>query len=288
MYEYGAVFTLVGPDGTTVIFNDGLSGLWLEEVTGFDSPNIRMNIEELPETDGAIAGDAWMGQRPVTLKGKIAGLSPTDRNAVLVSLQRALRALRSDLTLMSQPSGLPAMQVTARLDNFRYSGLFAKDFLISVVCPDPGIYSQTVNTAAATQAGTPATPGAEFPLAFPINFGGGGGAYAVLVSVTNGGNFTAPAVFRVFGPIKNPQLTNADTGESLYVDSIELASGEWLDIDMGARTAVKSDGTSWYANVRFPASTWWLLPPGSTTVQLWGSGTTVETELGVYWRDTWC
>jgi hypothetical protein len=44
VYEFGRVFTLVGADGTTVIFNDGLSGLWLGDVAGFDSPNIRLNV----------------------------------------------------------------------------------------------------------------------------------------------------------------------------------------------------------------------------------------------------
>lgn len=285
MLEYSQQWTLVGPDGTTVIFNDGISGLILEDVAGFDGAPVRLNVEDLPESDGAVAGDSYLGQRPVTLTGRVAAASASARNATVVSLQQALRALKGDLTLKSQASGLPAMQAKARLAApLRLSGGYVKAFQIALVCPDPRIYSQTLNQGVAT--GAVSAPGASFSWVFPVNFGGGTGATQV-VNVTNAGNFATAPIVRVWGPIANPQITNATQALSLYLDSLTLVAGEYVDVDLGARTVTKSDGSNLYSKVRFPGSSWWTLNPGSSTVQLWGTGTSGSTELDVSWRDAW-
>lgn len=284
MYETAATWTIVGPDGTTIIFNDGSSGLYLETVTGFDSPNVRQNVEDIPEFDGAIAGDAYFGSRPITLSGKVAASSAAQRNATVVNMQRALRGLRGDVTLQSQPQGLPAMQTTARLDNVRFTGGYVKDFQIALICPDPRIYSQTLNTGAAS--GVAATPGASFSLAFPINFGGGSGA-TVTVNVTNDGNFTTFPVITVHGPAVNPQIRNGNTGESLFLDGLTLATGDYVVLDFSARTVTDGTGANRYSKVRFPGSIWFTLDPGSSAIQLFTSGASAATELDIAWRDAW-
>src|SRR4051812_4706166 len=265
MYETNAQWTITAADGTTVVFNDGASGLYIESVTGFDSPDVRQNIDVLPEADGSVAGNFFFGSRPVTLNGKILDPTAAGRNVKFVNLQRAVRGLRGDVTLKSTPQGLPAIQTTARLNNLRWSGPFVKDFQLSLICPDPRIYSQTLNTNSAI--GVAVTPGASFPWAFPVNWGGGSGA-TLAVNVTNAGNFSTPPVVTVRGPAVGPQITYAATGESVYLDSLTLASGEYVTVDFGAHTATRSDGTNQYYRVRFPGSMWFTLAPGSSTVQL--------------------
>jgi hypothetical protein len=232
-----------------------------------------------------VFGDAFYGHRSVTLTGKIgANFSASDRNTALLNLQRALRGLRSSFTLKSTASGLPAMQCSGRLEALRVSGSYLKDFQIQVVCADPRIYSQALTTLMAS--GTVTTPGAAFPWAFDVNWGGGTGATQA-VNPTNVGNFTAPCTLVVWGPCSSPQITNATTGESIYIDSLTLAAGEYVTVDTLARTVVKNDGTSVYAKVRFPGTTWFGLAPGSNTIQLWATATTAATELDCSWRDTW-
>lgn len=284
MYETAATWTITGPDGTSVIFNDGVSGLYLQAVTGFDSPNVRQNIADLPESDGAVAGSSYYSSRPVTLTGKIVASSAAQRNTTVVNLQRAFRGLRGDVTLKSTPQGLPAMQATARLDNLRVTGGYVKDFQIALVCPDPRVFSQTLNTTSAQ--GVTATPGATFPWSWPVSFGGGSGAL-LTVNPTNAGNFTAPPTIRVVGPIIDPQVTNYTAGQSLYLDGLTLAAGEYVTLDFAARTAVKSDGSNVYSKVRFPGTSWFYLDPGSSTVQLWGTSAAAGTEIDVWWRDSW-
>lgn len=283
MFEYGAPYSITASDGTSVTFNDG-GGLVLEDVTGFDSPNVRQNVAELPETDGATAGNFFFGARPVTLTGRIINATPAARNVLIVQLQRALRGLRSDVTIRSSPSGLPAMQASGRLDNIRVTGGFLKQFQISLICADPRIYSQALNSSQAT--GQVASSGAAFPLVFPINFGGGTGA-TVSVSLSNAGNFDSPPLLRVTGPVTNPAVRNATTDMWLYLDNVDLAAGEYVDIDMANRSVTRTDGTSLYHKVRIPTSDWWLLPAGANSVELWATTPAASATVRVLWRDVW-
>lgn len=286
MLEYGAQWTLVGPDGTTLDFNPSPSnGIYLEEISGFDMPSVRSNVEALPEADGAVAGNAYFGARSVTFSGLIANVNAAERNQLVVNLQRVARALRGDVLLKSTASGLPAMQAAARLEQpLRITGQgMAKRFLLSLVCPDPRLYSQAEHTGTASGA---VQAGAAFPWAFPVDFGDDTGS-TIAVSVTNAGNFATPPVLVVTGPAGADFEIEGGNDQSIYVDDIALSAGESVTINVAARTAVKSDGTNVYAYVRFPGSTWWLLEPGSTSVRLWANGTSGATSLDVIHRDAW-
>lgn len=273
-----------GPSGT-LTFNGGTNGLYLEEISGFDSPSVRSNVEDIPEGDGATAGDFYYGRRAWTMRGRVVGQTANERNLSVSILQQNLRGLRSDFTLKSAPLGLPAMQMTGRVDQLRVTGGFVKEFQISGISPDPRFYSQQQHIQVAT--GQASSPGASFPWAFPVDFGGASGA-TVEVDCPSGGNFETPPLLRISGPISSPLVGNAETGEAIYLDGVTLSSGEYAEIDMGARTVLHSNGTNLYRYLRFPGSVWWQLQPGANTIQLWGGGTTTQTELSVIWRDAWC
>jgi len=292
MFQVGSLWTLTGPDGTVVeLLGVGAaatstSPFVLEDVSGFDGPNVRQAIEDLPEFDGAIAGNFYYGSRPVTLRGRVIAGSAAERNVAVVQLQRTLRALRGDVTIMATADGLPPMQVTARLEQPpRITGSYIKDFLISLVCPDPRIYSQTLHNLSSA-AGTGIVTGAAFPLAFDIIFGGGTGATAT-VAVNNEGNIDTPPVLRIYGPLSNPYVRNVTSGANLYLDNLTLVAGEYVDVNLIARTAVTSGGTNVYGRIRFPESEWWLLEPGVNDLELRAATSSSGSQLVVYWRDAW-
>ena len=283
MYEYAAIWTIEADDGSTITFNDG-QGLVLEEITGFDSPTIRTNVEDRPEYDGAVAGDFYMGRRAVTLRGRIVNVNAADRNLTVVQMQRTLRALRSSVTITSQPSGLPAMQATAKLESLRVTGGFVKEFHISMICADPLIYSQELHVQYGT--GQTATTGVAFPMAFPMSFGGGSGA-VVTLPVSNNGNIEVRPVYRIEGPIDDPYIENDTNGQIFYLDGVSLLAGEWVDIDTAAFTVVDDASVNLYGNVRYPDSSWVQLEPGGNVLELRGDSTASDAILTVTWRDAW-
>lgn len=262
MYEAAAIWTLTGSDGTVSTFNDGSSGMYIEAVSGWDSPNIRTSVYDLPEDDGATAGLSYLGQRPWSLSGKIgANLTATARNAAVVALQRSIRGLRAGATAKSTPTGLPAMQSSCILVGFRLSGGFVKDFQLQFISADPRAYSQ------AAQSGT------------------GSGAGAISYVCTNAGNFPPEMTFTLTGPVTNAVITNATTGDVFYIDTA-IAAGHTVIISTAART-ILDGATNMYQYVRFPSSVWWGLAPGANTVTLTGTARTGATTLLTAWRDAW-
>jgi phage-related protein len=256
MWEYGAVWTVTAPDGASVTFNDGL-GLYLEDVSGFDSPNVRENVEDLPGVDGAVAGNFWYGSRPVTLTGRIVASSASARNTKISDLLIALRGLRGNVILQTTPSGMSAMRATGRIQNVRITGGFVKQFQIGIVCPDPRMYGTTLNSQ--SSSGT-------------------------TLSVTNAGNFDAPPVLRITN-YTNPVITNTTSGEAISFTGLTLGTTAYVDVDMLNKTIVSDLGVNRYANVVFPASKFWFLRRGSNSLSFTGGGG--SKSVRVQWYDVW-
>ena len=106
--ETGARYQLVGPDGTTAVFNDPLDVNYvgmLSEVTGLDQADIRESAQELVEADGGTHGNFYFGRRPITMSGIVFNhTSVVQRNTRLDLARRASNALRGDATLTWRPS----------------------------------------------------------------------------------------------------------------------------------------------------------------------------------------
>lgn len=144
---------------------------------------------------------------------------------------------------------------------------------------DPRIYAQA---ASSSVIGLPsAATGLTFDAPAPFVFGSAG--FGNAAAITNAGNFPAPWIASIAGPVTNPVITLADTGESvLLVGTVN--AGETLVVDSAAPAVLLGGTASRYAWVG-PGSTWWTLPPGPSTVQFGataGTGTCTFTT-----RSTW-
>ncbi len=287
MEQSGIVYELEGPDGTTVVLDgtgDEDTAFRIHDVDGLDSAEQRGSIHSIPEEDGVDFGDFYLGQRSIVFDGTIRTEDVPDRNQAIVNLARASMALRGDAELRFQPDGMPALFVRVRREQrLRVAGKVVKEFQLALVAKDPRLYTQALATA---EADAVVALGAAFPWVFPVNFGGGSGAFAA-VTIDNVGNYKTPAQFTIHGHVADPRLVLASTGETLYLDGITVQTGETVVVDMAARTVVRSDGTSLYSHVRRPGSTWWEVPPGSQTVQLLGLGSGTGVSLDAAWRSAW-
>jgi len=267
--ELAAVYTITGPDGTVAVINDQTSGNYVgtfaeDGLTGLDSPDIRENAWELVEADGGVHGNFWLGRRPITLQLTIQAGDATTRGARVEKLKRATRALRGDGTLSwtTPYGGGPNQQVTFRTQQpMRVTGAWAKSVFCGLVCADPRIYSTSLHTTHIDGNGTP-------------------------VTVTNQGDFNSPPSLKVTGPGTNPTVTN--NGVNIKFNSLTLAGGEYIVIDLVQRTIVKSDGTNQYGTLDFLNTNWWYLASGDNNVALsWQSGSTAASDLDISWRDAW-
>ncbi len=267
--EYGIPFTITSAEGYEAVLNDTASpnfaGVLAGEdaLTGLEGAEVRENLTDLVEADGASQGPNWTKARTFTLKPTIWAASPALRNERLTRLQRATSALRTDLTVKFTPSGSIPQYITARrAQRPQVTGGFAKQMMLAFSAADPRIYSQTSYTSAGILTGSP-------------------------VNLENQGNAEAWPTLRINGPGTNPTVTSH--GVSLALTTT-LTAGQYIDIVTrpGARTVTKSDGSDLYASVAFLTSTWWGLLPGLNSTSItWGSGNTAASTLVVTWRDTW-
>lgn len=105
------------------------------------------------------------------------------------------------------------------------------------------------------------TGGGTVPATVPMALNADSLASAVAV---NGGNAAAQATFRIIGPIANPTLRNLTTGQELRF-AAALAAGEYLDVDVQARTVTDQAGTN---RLSLASGDWWALAPGDNVLAL--------------------
>lgn len=289
--ENGAKYTIVGPDGTRITFNDqgdadhvgfldGDNG-----VTGLDGAEVRENADDIVEGDGGIHGDFWLGRRPFTFTGIIdpTGGAVSIASKITKLRQAIARARRADVVVTYTTTGGNAVRLVARAQQpIRITNRYPKAFQIALVSADPLILSAAEN-AAAVLASAGGSGGFTSPLTSPLT---SGASPSGQLTVTNNGTEDTYPRFTIVGPAVNPTILNATTGESMsFIYS--LAAGEYLSIDTKNAT-VKLNGTADrdYA-YDFLRSVWLRLVPGANDLRLLFSSFSTGAQMSVAWRDAW-
>jgi hypothetical protein len=157
--EYGCKYTLIGPDGTTVVFNDSSDpnfvGVLSPESSGLDSADVREDATDATEEDGGHHGDFFEGRRPVVLQGTIIASGAIDRNEKAEKLKRASRALRRDAILTWSPQGGSEVELGLRRQQpLRITKGYVKDFQLPMVAAEiypKAVTNQTKSTSIESQ-----------------------------------------------------------------------------------------------------------------------------------------
>lgn len=281
------------PDGTilTAVPADPESGYYLTQLDGFDGVDLRQSASDLPDRDGAQGGPVFRTARTITMTVTIVGTDRLDADARLAVLRRAMRPVSAPWPLLVH--GRTPGPNTLTID-VRPSQPFAhthgdgwdrriRSCQMAVTAPDPRFYDVDWQTATVHPPGP--SGGITWPITWPINWSGS--AYMGTPVIADGDDQTPP-ILTVFGPITDPVLSNATTGESIVLTGT-VGPNETLVVDPLART-VLLDGDpsqSRYHWVDGALTRWWLLAPGANQIGLLGSGTDGNSRLGILWRNSW-
>lgn len=289
--QVGSVYTLTGPDGSQAVFNDPTSPNYvgaLEEVTGFESPEVRESSDNLVQMDGGIHGDFFYGRRPITMSGKVFNMADvTERNQRLSNLIKATNAMRDDATLMWTPDGGEQVYLKLRRQQpLRVSGGWVKDFQLSMVAADPRIYSTTLYSTTVSASTAAGAGGFPFNMSFPINFGAASVTGQILAE--NRGNAQTYPLLTVTGPGTNPSIYNATTGQTISI-IYTLSAGESLVIDTLNRTVLLNGvaANNKYGALDFLNTSWWGMASGVNDIRLIFYSYAAGASLRVDWRDAW-
>lgn len=115
---------------------------WLEELTGWDSPNLREDLDDRPLAHGAYRGASYYGARELTLSGHLA----SDHGSDALGAAMELLAFETDLT--EQDAFLVVHEATAKQLAVRRAGTPRMAFIgehtvrfeVDVTAADPRKY----------------------------------------------------------------------------------------------------------------------------------------------------
>lgn len=290
--EQSAIYTIVGPRGDRAVLNDPTDPDYVGHLSkppvGLERAAPRESGEDLVQGDGGINGNSYRSRLTFSMEGVI----PPDNGTLdwitrQDRLMAATDALRQDAMLTFTPAGgAPPVRLRFREQQAtRITGARPKDFILAGVAEDVGVEARD-ESVATIAPGTEAVGGRSYPKAYPKTYAPTVGAS---VLVANRGRRTAWPLLRLYGPMADPVVLNATTGERM-VFRYALLETEFLEIDThpSRRSVMLNGSANRYNAFAFQDSDWWGLGPGITTdVRLNVSSIATGARLDIIWRDAW-
>lgn len=231
---------------------------WLEDLSGWDSPQLREDLDDRPLAHGAHRGTSYYGARELTLSGHlVSAYGAAARDAAVEELVFVTDLTDVDALLVVHE--LPGKQVSVRRSGrprLEVLSPFAARFEVDLTAADPRKYAvaeQTLNLSPGSSAA---------PIVNAGNFRTGTPLRARFV-----GPLSSPVLFLPTGPIG---LSSVAVGEQIIVDTLE-----GLVTTGAGATAYSRLTTSGMPHL--PART-------AGTALLIGSG---AGHVELTWRDAW-
>jgi hypothetical protein len=257
---------------------------FLQGMEGWDSPEVRAELQDREADHGSWASPVYLGSRPITLKGTVEAPNRSSLDGALDQLYAAAALTDTTLTVW---------EATPKQATVRRSGKVLTEYVtdrvatwsVLMTAADPRRYSTTLQSGT---TGLPTTSGGlAFPTTFPIAFSAT--TVSGQIGAANSGSMDTRPVLTVAGPVVAPTVS------ALYPDgtvkqlaySLDLASGDVLVIDTDAHTVTLNGATS---RRRFMtvASGWPTIPAGSSVNYQFQSGTyNALAMLTASWRPAW-
>jgi hypothetical protein len=146
--------------------------------------------------------------------------------------------------------------------------------------PDGLLYDGTVNSPSCPVLSS--VGNASFPWTFPVNFGTSVGGSLTAV---NAGTYPASPVYKITGPVTNPKITNAATGQYIKVN-LALQAWDTLTIDTKSRV-IRLNGVNCNSALDI-GSAFFTIPAGGASLQFISTGAgTASGQLTAYTLNTY-
>lgn len=261
------------------------SALGLVGVSG-----VRASVRSRPTAHGSIDETRWTDGATIALEGEIISqVGLVDAFAEFRETVRPmLETLDSGPALLKWTEGASGaggnqlqkmVRLAGSIDPPIQEGAAILRWNAQFMAEDPRAYTQA-ETQSVGIALAAASGGMLMPFTFPFTFATSGGG---TVSVTNAGNRPTPGKYRIYGSCVNPQIVLLGSGLRLAFTGT-VAAGDYLEVDVSART-IRLNGSTNRQNLLDPAaSTWFELAVGTNNLQLVASDFDGAARLEVFSR----
>lgn len=282
MYDIDGVTAGTGGEWPAFISSEGLSS----------TPEYRVSDVDRPQEHGMFQiGADYMSMRVVDMSIGVESPYGTTQQDIIDELKGVMRPrdIDDEMVLRWRRNGVNTRRLYCRPrrcvitdDEVSYHGIVRADLRFEA--GDPRIYDDGLNTVNLVPGST--TGGLAFPHGFAHGFGASVGGVSL---VTNQGTVPTPISGRLTatGTITGWTIQNLSTGESFGM-TIDMNAGDFIDFDFREKTVFLNGSASRSNKITRPGSRWWLLWPGSSTINF-----TVNTSSGgsatlaVSYRSAW-
>jgi hypothetical protein len=260
-----------GPD------TNGISWLW-QKIDGWDSPPVSGQVTQRADDQGGWPTAQYYAPRTMTVTVTASAPTQALRDLARAQLQQIIPV--NDLALMTYNEPQAKQAYVRRSGQIVETPPTLADvtFACVIVAPDPRKYSTQQKTA--TGYFQSSNYGITVPFTVPFTLPAQ--PLAGSVQCTNNGTFETRPVITINGPVSSPAITNTATGQTVSWNGLVLNAGDQLVVDMDAKQPLLN-GALRQADF---TSAWWVLNPGSSTIQLSGV-TPGGASVNVAWRDAW-
>lgn len=276
--------------GFTITANSadlGTGGNNLLEMQGLESPVRRVPFQQKPGNHGIFIEDSLYGERILVIKFQIIGSSVSDYKSRYEQFTEAIDITDRTTKTMTivdsnsvsyEVSGIPTLY-TGKHGNGQT--LF-DEFTFTFLCENWYFSSSTLNSEIIYLSDS---VGLAIPLVIvPISFGAGTGGQA---TITNSGNVDSYPIITFYGELVEPLIRNNTTGEEFrYLATIN--SGDYIIVDMEAKTVTDQDGANQLGNVGTTQRDFFALQPGDNVLQFSHNDVySIDPSAVVEWRDSY-
>jgi hypothetical protein len=175
-------------------------------------------------------------------------------------------------------------------------GAYERNIQLQWVAADP-VARDTVTQTVVASTGAAGVAGRVYPLTFSRSYPPGGPGGGTTGTIVSHGDIRVRPLLRIYGPISGPGMyvhfvsSLGPTWDIRFISSFRVDAGHWVDVDTRAKTVnMDSDpNQSALSSLDWLNTTWPTLPvaPASSTMNLYGAGTTNVTQCQAIWQDGW-
>ena len=244
---------------------------------GWDgSPAPTLDVVQNVRDNGGYAGESFFTPRYMALRGMIVAPTP-------LLLDGAIDRLNDTVTLEDRPFTVTTARGTRHLAVRRADEVRTpkeNDRIATYALQVVALDGRKLSAELVDSTALPSSSGGLI-IPFTVPFTIAATQVSGQVSLTNPGNEVGPVRLRIDGPCTGPVVTHVASGRSLvFSSSLVLNAGEWLDIDMDAKTVLANGQANRRGYVTSAA--WSGFEPGGNTWAFTAAAYDAASLLTVY------
>lgn len=257
----------------------------IEGIDGIVGLTSRSVIRPRPGRQGVLNTTKYRDSQPIVINGQLFGDTAADAWAEYNALVAVCATAVSSDRVLKWKGWSVALQMDVRVVSLSAPVLVREDVIKYQMVLRPSesrSFAQTESTYD-TDGLSEEAGGLEFPVTFPFSFSPSGGAVA---DFTVDGTDSTPPIFELYGEMTSPRIKLLSTGEEIILTGVIDADRYWV-IDTDLRQIRLDDGTVRNNLFDFSESTWFELPTGPQTIQLFAASWDASAYARITYRSAY-